>query len=128
MPSFPAEHAVKFVLTGDEHGGIAGAARRDFARNFATGDFFRGVDDFEDGKTAAVADIESFTGDRFNGFESAEVGVGDIQDVNVIADASAVRRGVVRTEDFDVGNEAHGGVENLGDEMGFDTMSFAERR
>lgn len=128
MLGFPAEHAVKLVLAGHEHGWVAGAARGDFARNFAAGDFFRCVDDFEDGKTAAVADVESFTGDRFNGFESADVGVRDIQDVNVIANASAIRRGVVRTEDFDVGDEAHGGVENLGDEMGFDTMSFAALR
>lgn len=128
MPGFPAEHAVKFVLAGHEHGRIAGAARGDFARYFATGDFFGGVDQFEDGKTAAVADVESFSGDRFNRFERADVRVGDIQDVNVVADAGAVGRGVIRAENFDVGNEAHGGVENLRDEVGFDTMSFAALR
>ena len=72
MLGLPAEHAVKFVFAGDEDGGIARAAGGDFARNFVAGDFLGGVEDFEDGKAAAVADVEGFAGNVFDGFESAE--------------------------------------------------------
>jgi len=89
------------------------------------GDFFGGGNDFKDGKAAAVADIEGFAGNGFDGFESAEVGIGDIEDVDVVADAGAVGRGVVRAEDFDVGNNALSGIENFRNEMGFDAMMFA---
>ena len=118
----PAERAVKLFLASDQDGRIAGAAGRDFAGNFAAGDFLGGVDDFEDGEAAAVADVEGFAGNGFDRFEGAEVGVGDVEDVNVVANAGAIRRGVVRAENFDVRNNACGGVENFGNEMGFDAM------
>ena len=121
----PAEHAVKLVLAGDQDGGITGAARREFARDFGAGDFFGGVEDFEDGKAAAIADVEGFAGDGFDGFESADVGIGDVEYVDVIADASAVGRRVIGTEDFEMRNDAESGVENFGDEMSFDAMGFA---
>jgi hypothetical protein len=122
---FPAERAVKFFFAGDQDGGIAGAAGRDFAGNFAAGDFLGGVDNFEDGETAAVAYVEGFAGNSFDGFEGAEVGVGDVEDVNVIADAGAVGSEVVRAENFDVRNNALSRVENFGNEMGFDAMVLA---
>lgn len=122
---FPAEGAVKFFFAGDQDGGIAGAARRKFAGDLMTGDFFGGVDNFEDGETAAIADVESFAGDGFDGFEGADVGIGDIEDVDVIANAGAVGGGVIGTEDFELRDEAESGVENFGDEMGFDAMGFA---
>ena len=125
MLGSPAQGAVKFFFAGDQDGGIAGAAWGDFAGDFAAGDFFGGVDDFEDGEAAAVADVEGFAGNRFDGFERAEVGVGDVEDVDVIADAGAVGSWVVRAEDFDVRNNACGGVKNFGNEMSFDAMVLA---
>jgi len=116
---------VNFVFAGDQHGGIAGAAGGEFARNFAAGDFFGGVEDFEDGKTAAIADVKSFAGDGFDRLEGAEVGIGDVQDVNVIADAGAVGGGIVRAENFEMRNVAKGSVENARDEMSFDAMGLA---
>ncbi len=64
----PAEHAVKFVFAGDEDGGIAWAAGRELARNFVACDFLGSAEDFEDGKAAAIADVEGFTGNFFYGF------------------------------------------------------------
>jgi len=116
---------MELFFTGDEDGGIAGAAGREFASDFVAGDFFGSVEDFEDGKAAAVADVEGFAGDFFDRFEGAEVGIGDVQDVDVIADAGAVGGGIVRAEDFDLRNNAEGGVENFGDEVGFDAMGLA---
>jgi len=53
------------------------------------------------------------------------VGIGDVQDVNVIAHAGAVGGGVVGAENFDVRNDAEGSVENLRNEVGFDAMGLA---
>jgi len=122
---FPAEGAVKFFFAGDQDGGIAGTARGEFAGDLVTSDFFGGVDNFEDGKAAAIADVESFAGNGFDGFESADVGIGDIENVDVIANAGAVWRGVVGTENFELRDEAEGGVENFGNEVGFDAVGFA---
>ena len=115
---------MKLFLAGYQDGGIAGAAGGNFARNFAAGDFFGGIEDFEYGKAAAVAYVEGFAGNRFDRFEGAEVGIGDIEDVDVIADAGAVGGGVVRAENFDLRNNAQGSVENFRNEMGFDAMAF----
>ena len=101
MRGFPAEGLLEFFLAGDKDGGITGAARTEFARNLAAGDAFRGVDDFENGEAAAVAYVEGFTGDAIDGFERAEVGIRNVEDVDVIADASAVGRGIVRAENIE---------------------------
>ena len=125
MLGFPAESAMKLLLAGDQDGRIAGAPGRDFARNFAAGDFLGGVDDFEDREPTAVSDVESFAGDSFDSFEGADVGIGDVQNVDIVTDASSVRRGVVRAENFELRNDAESGVEDFRNEMGFDTMAFA---
>ena len=63
MLGLPAQCALEFVLAGDEDGGVAGAARRKFARNLAASNALGGVEDFEDGEAPAVAYIEGFAGD-----------------------------------------------------------------
>ena len=125
MLRFPAESVVKFVFAGDQNGRIAGAAGREFAGDFATGDALGGVENFQDGETAAVADVESLAGNAIEGFESAEVGIGDVHDVDVVADAGAVGRRVIGAKDFDVRNRARGGIEYARDEMSFDAMVLA---
>jgi hypothetical protein len=125
MGGFPTEGALQFFLAGNENSRITGTARTQFARDSAAGDAFGGVDDFEDRKAAAVADVEGFARDAFNLLESAKVGIGDIEDVDVIADAGSVGRGVVRAEDIDVRQAAGGGVEDAGNKMSFDAMLLA---
>jgi len=122
---FPAQGTLKFVLAGDEDGGITGPARQDLARNLAAGDFFGGVQNFQDGEAAAISDIEGFAGDGLDRFEGADVGICYIEDVDVIADAGAIGSRIIRAENFDVRNDAHGGLENARDEMGFDAMVLA---
>ena len=62
MRCLPAQCVLEFFLAGDQHGGITGAPRTQFARDFASGDVLRYLDYFEDGKATAIADIESFAG------------------------------------------------------------------
>src|SRR6266849_9663621 len=53
------------------------------------------------------------------------MGIGDIEDVDVIADAGSVWCRVVRAEDIDIGQSAAGGIENPRDEMRFHAMMLA---
>src|SRR5229473_1147927 len=125
MGGFPAESALEFFLAGNENSGITGTARTQFARDFASDDALRCIDDFQDREAAAVADIESFAGNAADLLEGADVGIGDIEHVDVIADAGSVRCGVVRAEDIDVGQSAASGVENPGNEMSLHAMMLA---
>ncbi len=103
MGGFPAEGTLEFFLAGDQHCGITGTARAQFARNLAAGDVLRRIDDFQDGEAAAVADVEGFSRNAFDLLEGTDVGIGDIEHVDVVADAGSVGCGIVRAEDIDVG-------------------------
>src|SRR6266849_6674476 len=126
MGGLPAEGALEFFLTSNQNGGITGPAWPELAGNFAAGDAFGGSDHFEDRKTAAVADVEGFAGNAVDGFERADVGIRDVEDVDVIANASAVRGRIVRPENVDMSQIAGGGVQNARNEMRLDTMMFTE--
>src|SRR5229473_7931005 len=125
MGGFPAKGTLEFFLAGNENGGIAGTARTEFARNFAAGDALRRIDDFQDREAAAVADVEGFAGDLGDSLKRADVGVGDIEHVDIVADTGSVRRRVVRAEDIDVGKATGGGIENPRNEMSFHAMMLA---
>ena len=122
MRCLPAQCVLEFFLAGDQHGGITGAPRTQFARNFASGDVLRYLDYFEDGKATAIADIESFAANAADFLQRANVGIGDVQHMDVVADASSIRGRVVRTEDIDIRQAAGSGVENPGNEMRFHAM------
>lgn len=121
----PAKRALEFFFAGDQNGWIARPTRRKFARNFVAGDAFGCIEHLEDGKAAAVADVESFAGNFLDGFEGADVRIGNVEHVNVVADASAIGRGVIRAEDFDLRDDADSGVENFRDDVSFNAMRFA---
>src|SRR5258707_5673091 len=98
MRSFPAESTLEFFLAGNENSGVTRATGTEFARDFEAGDAFRGGDDFENGEAAAIADVEGFAGHAIDFLESAEVGIGDVEDMNVIADAGSVRGRIIGAE------------------------------
>src|SRR5882724_4092656 len=126
MGGFPTQRSLEFFLAGHQNCRIPGPARSELAGDFAAGDAFRRVDDFENGEAAAVPDIEGFAGNAVDGLERAEVGIGNVKDVYVIADASAVGGGIVRAENIDVRQISGGGVQDARDEMRLDTMMLAE--
>src|SRR5439155_728292 len=86
MRGFPAEDAFEFFLASDEHGGITGTARTQFARDFSAGDALRRIDDLQDREAAAVADVEGFAGNAVDFLEGADVGIGNVEHMDVIAD------------------------------------------
>src|SRR5712692_8983572 len=125
MRGFPTESTLEFFLAGNENSRITGAAGTEFTRDFAASDALRCIDDLQNREPAAVADVEGFARDAVDFLESAEVGIGDVEDVNVIADAGSVGCGVVRAEDIDMGQATGGGIENPGNEMSFHAMVLA---
>src|SRR5260370_39820715 len=117
MGGFPAEGTLEFFFTGDQNSRITGTARTQFARDLAAGDAFRGIDNFQNREAAAVADVESFAGNAVDLLERADVGIGDIEHVDVIADAGSVRRGVIRAEDVDIPQATSAGTRHPGSDM-----------
>src|SRR5467141_1640687 len=125
MRCFPTEHALEFFLAGNENSGITGTARTQFARDLAAGDTLRRSDNLQDREATAVADVEGFAGNAVDLLKSADVGIGDIEHVDVIADASSIRRGIVSAEDVDMRQTTASGIENPGNEMSFHAMMLA---
>src|SRR6266403_4136097 len=125
MRGLPAKGMLKLFLAGNENSGITGTARTQFARDLAAGDTLRRGDNFQDREATAVADIEGLAGNAVDLLKSADVGIGNIEHVDVIADAGSVRRGIVRAEDIDMGQSTAGGIENPRNEMSFHPMMLA---
>src|ERR1700676_3804064 len=125
MRCFPTEHALELFLAGDQNGRVAGAPWTEFARDLAAGDTLRRGDNYQDREATAVADVEGFAGNAVDFLKSADVGIGNIEHVDVIADAGSVRRRVVRSEDIDMGQSTAGGIENPRNEMSFHAMMLA---
>src|SRR6266550_954056 len=125
MRCFPTEHALEFFLAGNENSGISRTARTEFLRDLAAGDAFRRRDNFQDREATAVADVEGFAGNAVDLLKSADVGIGDIKHVDVIADAGSVWCRVVRAEDVDMRQTTASGIENPGNEMSFHAMMLA---
>src|SRR5438552_5610565 len=127
MRGFPAEDALEFFLAGDKHSGITGTAWTQFARDFAAGNALRHINDFQDGEAAAIADVEGFAGNAIDLLEGADVGISDIEHMDVIADAGSIGRRVIGAKDIDMRKATGGGIENTGNEMRFHAMIFAVR-
>src|SRR5260370_21711547 len=125
MRCFPTEQALELFLAGNENGGISRTARTQFARDLASGDTLRRSDNLQDREATAVADVEGFAGNAVDLLKSADVGIGDIKYVDVIADAGSVWCSVVRAEDVDMGQTTASGIENPGNEMSFHAMMLA---
>ena len=112
MGGFPAQHGFQLFLAGDQDGRVTRPARRKLPRDFSAGDALGGFDDFQNGITATVANVEGFPSDALNFLKRAQVGVGDIQDVNIVADAGAIGRGIIGAKDINMGDGATGGIQD----------------
>src|SRR5260370_7379667 len=125
MRSLPAEDALELSLAGDQDGRIAGAPRPELAGNLATGDALGGRNHFQNGKAAALAHVEGLAGNAVDLFERADVGMSDVEEVEVIEKGSAIGSRGVRSEDVDMRDDAGGSVQYPRDEMSFDAMMLA---
>src|SRR6478609_5692747 len=89
----PTEFGIGLGGGGDEFGRIARATRLLDRWNLHAGDLFAHLDDFLHGVTVAVAEVVETSLARR---EAEDVRLREIHDVDVIADARAVRGRIIR--------------------------------
>src|SRR5688572_14529139 len=114
----PTENFTRFFRARDQRRRISGTPRGDARSNFSAGYFLGDRDHFFDGVARTVAQIENAFNAAVERMHRIQMGLGQIDDVNVIADASAVRRGIVVAENLDFGSLPRG-LEHTWDEMSF---------
>lgn len=127
MRGMPAEDGFAFGRRGDEDGGVSGAAR--FFRHFEIDarDRFGRFYHFADAASGLAAQIENIALAAVQEIaHGQDVSVGEIGDVDVIADAGAVFRRVIRAEDGDMVAYALRRFQNERDEMRLRIVIFAD--
>ncbi len=104
MRRLPAQHLAGTTRVRDEHGRVAGPSRPNAVRDRPSGRGLGRCQHLADAEAAAVPQVES-EGRRVavgsgrahvvgrGRLEGEQVGPGEILDVDVVADAGAVRRG-----------------------------------
>ena len=97
----PVEFAADSYRAGDEGRRIAGAARGFDERDFAAGDTACGGDDLANAEACAVAEIVDAVVRVFEGAKDLEVRLGEIVDVDVVANTGAVGGGIVGAKNMD---------------------------
>ena len=122
----PAEFTARPRCIADEPRGIARPPVSELCGNAEPRDTLHRVDHLANRKAAPVSEIVG-TGRRaaLQGLKRLYMSVGEIGDVNIVADAGSVRCRVIRAEDCDIGAAARYCVQDKGDEMGFGIVGFA---
>src|ERR1700693_2967591 len=95
----PAKGPLQLIGICNQRGRIPRAARADLKRYLAARNFFHRADHFQDGMARARSHIESIgMAASQKGFERENMRLGKIDEVNVVANASAVPGVVVVSE------------------------------
>ena len=97
----PAQTCADALRRGDEHRRVAVPPRVHLGRDVLTGHRAADVDDLTDRESGSVAEVEDVVLARLTRVQRQQVGVGQVGDVDVVAYAGPVRRGVVIPEDLD---------------------------
>src|SRR5512140_2286376 len=100
----PAELPRDPLRAGDQHGGVAGAARAEADGDLTPADVAGDVDDLLDAvPAAAAAQVVRAAGVTLDQrLQRDQVRAGEVAHVDVVADAGSVGRGVVGAEDRDL--------------------------
>src|SRR5579859_1824957 len=125
----PAEFCDGFFAAGNQKSRVTGAAGMDFYGDGVAGDPADRVDDFLDSEAGAVAQVvdQPVIGGAvgFESFQGQEMGIGQVADVNVIADAGAVMCGVVVAKNLDGFAASEGNVQNQRNDVRLRLVGFA---
>src|SRR6516165_6720239 len=113
----PAQLGLNLLRACDQHRRIAGTALLLFHCDRAAGDAAHGVDDLAHCEAVAVADVVDEAAALSEGVEGENMRIGEVTDVDVVADAGAVLGGVVVAKDLDASPAAEGDVEDERDEV-----------
>ena len=120
---FPAQFANGFFGGGDQFGRVAGTSRFFHGGNFFARHLLAHLNDFAHGVAVAVAQVVKSGLARL---QAEDVRLRQVHDVNVIADARAVGRRIVRAENFGLRQLAEHHLQHPRNQMGFDAVMFAE--
>ncbi len=124
----PAEDFRSLAGVGDEARGVAFATITvgDWAR--LARDLFRGINDFLDGKSLASTEVEpvGFT-TLHQVVHGTKVRVGEVIDVDVVANAGSIGCVVVGSKDGEGWAQTLDGLQDNGDEVGFGAVVFTNR-
>ncbi len=112
---------------GDQDRRVAGAAAGDHDRDLAAGDPLDRLDHLVDREAAAVAQVADQVLARLRRVQGQQVRVGQVRDVDVVADAGAVRGRVVVAVDRDVLALPERGLEDQRDQVRLRVVPLAER-
>ena len=114
----PSQNVPGLRGAADQNGRVAGAAVRFDAFNGGTGGLFGHPDDLAYRKTVPVAEVEGVArSSDAQVFQGQDVGIGQVGDVDVVADASPVVGFVIGAENLHVVPLAGGDVEDQRDQV-----------
>src|SRR5208283_5586000 len=110
---------------GDQHGRVAGPARAHVGADVGAGDLPAHLDHLADREAGPVAEVVDAVLAGPAGRQRTQVRVGQVADVDVVADAGPVGGGVVVAEDLHRAAFGRGG-QHVGDEVGLRVVPLAE--
>src|ERR1019366_8119581 len=119
----PAEFGERLVRGGHELRRVTGTTRLFNRRDFLARDLLAHLNDFLHRIAVAVAEIEETA---LSGLQAENVRLRQILDVNIITDAGAVGRGVIRAVNLHLRLLAERHEQHVRDEMRLDAVMLAE--
>lgn len=122
----PAEFVADLVGVGKQHGRIAWPSRAVLHGHFQPRNPSSRIEHFLDRVAPADPQVVEPCIAGPEGFHRGEMGGAKVFHMDVVADAGAVRRGVIGAKDRDLLPLAHGGLENHGNQMRFRIVVFAD--
>ena len=128
MARRPAEHLARPPGARHEPRRVAGPPAGRCRGNRAAGDAPGRLHHLPVREAGPVAEIERARFDAVDAVEREQVRVGDVRDVDVVADAGAVRGVVVAAEDPDLGAQAERHLQQDRDQVRFGHVVFAALR
>src|ERR1035438_7920340 len=119
----PTQFMHRPVSGGHQPGRVTGPARLLDRRNRLAGYLLAGADDFPHRIAVAVAEVVEAAPARG---EAQEMRLRQVEDMNIIPDAGAIGRGIIRAEDLAVRLLSEGHLQDVRDEMRLDAVMLAE--
>ena len=107
---FPTEFFLGFFRRCDQPGWIAGTPGFFDNWNFCTGNSFASLDDFAHRIAVTVAEVVEAV---LAGFEGGDVGTGEVNNMDVVADAGAIWSRIICSVNFALAGLAERHFENV---------------
>src|SRR6201985_3851866 len=122
----PAQVTTRLVARGDRRRGVARAPRCQLDRDGVAGALAGRVDYLLDAVAVAVAEVVDLVRARLDGVKGEQVRVRQVRDVDVVADAGAVRGRVVVAVHHELVALAAGDLEHDRDQVGLRGVPLAQ--